>query len=41
MSREMMNQIKIEEPEEFKDIVRLDNEEKFRLLSMTEIEVEQ
>ena len=41
MSREMMNQIKIEEPEEFKDIVRLDNKEKFRLLSMTEIEVEQ
>ena len=37
----MMSQIKIEEPEEFKDIVRLDNTQKFRPLNMTEIEVEQ
>ena len=36
-----MDQIKIEEPEEFKDIVRLDNKPKFRPMTMAEIEVEQ
>ena len=41
MSRQMLGQIKIEEPEEFKDIVRLDTAKKFRLLTMAEIEVEQ
>ena len=37
----MLGSIKIEEPEEFKDIVRLDNSKKFRLLTAAQIEVEQ
>ena len=41
MSRQMLGSIKIEEPEEFKDTVRLDNSKKFRLLTAAQIEVEQ
>ena len=41
MSRQMLGQVKFEEPEEFKDIVRLDNSRKFILLTSAQIEVEQ
>ena len=41
LSREMLGSMKFEEPEYCKDIVRLDTTKKFRLLSMSEIEIEQ